>query len=156
MVNQNLTNLIDGINHISLNHEDLLDAVLDFSTLYSKNNPQDALIIDKFFIYGTFVDQSLMAARESIVLAMNAITLDEKINFKNVIDECVNLESQRDVEESICADEDTKKAMSEFLKELRKELFSRIYSQNKDFDRFSKLQKNILKQRYDMFMSQSF
>lgn len=156
MVNQNLENLINGINHISLNHEDLMDAVLDFSKLHSKNNPDDALLIDRFFLYGGFIDQSLMAAREAIVLAMNAITLDQKIDFKEVMDGCVNLHNQRETEESICADDDTKAVMTEFLRELRRELFSRLYSQNKDFERFSKIPKVVLKQRYDLFMSQPF
>jgi hypothetical protein len=156
MINKNLESLIDGINHISLNHEDLMDTVLDFSKLYCKKHEEDALIVDKFFFYGTFIDQSLMAAREAIVLAMNAITLDEAIEFKELISRCVNLENQRQVEESICADEDTKAAMREFLKELRKELFSRLYSQNKDLERFSKIPKVVLKNRYDTFMSQPF
>lgn len=156
MLNKNLENLIDGINHISLNHEDLMDTVLDFSKLYCKQNPNDAAVIDRFFVYGTFIDHSLMAARESVVLAMNAITLDEGIDFKAVIDGCVNIASQRQAEEDICADEDTKLLMKEFLKELRKELFSRLYSQNKDFDRFSKISKSVLQNRYDLFMNHPF
>ena len=156
MLNKNLENLIDGINHISLNHEDLMETVLDFAKLHCKNNPQDAALIDKFFVYGTFIDQSVMAARESIVLAMNAITLDEQIDFKAIIDGCINIESQRQAEEDICADAETKLVMKKFLKELRKELFSRLYSQNKEFDRYSKINKSVLKNRFDLFMTQEF
>jgi len=156
MINQNLANLIDGLNHISLNHEDLLEAVLEFSKLYSKNNSSDAFLIDKFFMYGTFIDQSVMAAREAIVLSMNAITMSEEIEFKKIIEGCVNTESQRQTEEDICADEDTKEVMQTFLKELRKELFSRLYSQNKDFDRYSKIPKNVLQNRFELFMSYPF
>jgi hypothetical protein len=156
MQNTNLENLIDGINHISLNHEDLLDTVLDFASLYSKQNPNEATVIDRFFVYGTFIDQSVIAAREAIVLAMNAITLNEQIDFEDVIKGCVNLTNQRQAEDDICADDDTKIAMQQFLKELRKELFSRLYSQNKDFDRYSKISKSVLKHRFDLFMNQTF
>ncbi len=156
MINQNLENLIDGINHISLNYEDLMESVLEFSKLYIKNNPKDALLIDKFFVYGTFLDQSAMAAREAIVLALNAITMSEEIDFKDIIKGCVNLENQRQAEDDVCADEDTKLVMKNFLKELRKELFSRLYSQNKEFDRYSKISKTVLKNRFDLFMSQPF
>lgn len=156
MLNKNLENLIDGINHISLNHEDLMETVLDFAKLYCKNNPKDAILIDRFFIYGTFIDQSVMAARESVVLAMNAITLDEQIDFKAVIDGCINIENQRQAEEDVCADSDTKLVMQQFLKELRKELFSRLYSQNKEFDRYSKINKSVLQNRFDLFMNQTF
>jgi hypothetical protein len=156
MQNTNLENLINGINHISLNHEDLLDTVLDFASLYSKQNPSEAAVIDKFFVYGTFIDQSIIAAREAVVLAMNAITLDEQIDFQDVINGCVNITNQRQVEDDICADDDTKLSMKQFLKELRKELFSRLYSQNKDFYRYSKISKSILKHRFDLFMTQAF
>lgn len=156
MINKNLENLIDGINHISLNHEDLMDTVLDFAKLYCKNNPSDAAVIDKFFIYGTFLDQAVMAARESIVLAMNAITLDENIDFNLLIERCVNLEHQRQAEEDICADDETKLLMQQFLKGLRTELFSRLYSQNKEFVRFTKINKSVLEKRFDLFMNQKF
>jgi len=97
-----------------------------------------------------------MAAREGIVLAMNAITLDEKINFKELIIGCVNFDHQRYIESKVCADDQTKEIMQRFLRELRKEVFSRIFSQNKDFERISKISKNILNQRYAQFMSQDF
>ncbi len=156
MNNKNLINLIDGINHVSLNHEDLLDSILSFSNIYSKSNPNNALIVDGFFAHGEFIEQSVMAAREGVVLAMNAITLEESIPFKKLIEECINLESQRKKEENVCADEETKKIMREFLSDLRKELFSRLFSQNKDFQKITKISKEILKERYDQFMSQKF
>lgn len=156
MSNTNLENLIDGINHISLNQEDLIEAVLDFSKIYSKNHPEDALVVDNFFMYKTFVDQASMSAREAVVLAMNAVTLDDAIDFKELIDGCVSLHNQREVEDAICADKDTQAIMQNFLKELRAELFSRLYSQNKDLERFSKISKVVLKQRYDTFISQTF
>jgi hypothetical protein len=156
MNNKNLMNLIDGINHISLNHEDLLDSILGFSKIYSKSKPNNSFCIDKFFAHGEFIEQSVMAAREGVVLAMNAITLEESVPFDRLIEECINLESQRKKEENVCADEDTKKIMREFLSELRKELFSRLFSQNKDFQKVTKISKEILNERYAQFMSQKF
>ena len=156
MKNDNLINLINAINHISLNHEDLMESVLNFSKNFCKNNPKDSKVIDKFFEYGDFLNQSVMVAREGVVLAMNAITLDENISFKNLIDGCVNIESQRYFEDQMCADEDTKNLIKDFHEQLRKELFSRLYSQNKEFYKISKLAKIVLQQRYDLFMKESF
>jgi len=156
MKNDNLTRLIDAINHISLNNEDLMDSVLNFSKIYCKNNPKDALLIDKFFAYNQFLNQAVMSAREAIVLAMNSITLDEQINFKEVMTGCINIDAQRFAEDEVCLDDATKKVMRDFLKELRKELFSRLYSQNKDFYKVSKISKEILQQRFNQFMAEQF
>ncbi|NCQ51640.1 hypothetical protein GW796_07055 [archaeon] len=155
-INENLTELINAINHISLNHEDLMGSVLSFSKNYSKINKKNYLIIDKFFANNIFIDQSLMAAREGIVLGMNAMTLDENISFNILVDSCVNIESQRFSEKEICEDENTIIIMQDFLRELRKEMFSRVYSKNKDFIKISKLSKDTLKQRYEIFMKGIF
>lgn len=156
MKNEKLENLVNAINHISLNHEDLMDAVLDYSKIYTKNNSSDSAAIDLLFSDSRFTEQTLMAAREAIVLAMNAITLDENIPFKEIILHCVNIDNQRFQENELCADEDTKKLMQKFLCELRKELFSRVYSQNKDLSKVSKLSKGLLKTRYEEFMTNNF
>ncbi len=156
MENNNLVKLINAINHISLNHEDLMEAVLEFSKLYAKNNKADEKIIDAFFGNNIFVEQSLMSARESVVLAMNAITLEKDIPFERIIEGCINIESQREAEVEICADEDTKLVMKKFLSELRKELFSRVYSKNKNFNQVANLPKALVQKRYELFMNEGF
>lgn len=156
MNDQNMVNLINDINHISLNHQDLMDASLEFSKIYLKNNPDKEQLIIQFFKHGDFLHQSVLAAREGIVLGMNAITLDPKISFEELIKHCVDVETQRIAEWNVCADDETALYMRDFLKELRKEVFSRIYSQNKDLKKMTGLSKKLLKERYDQFMSYSF
>ena len=156
MNNDNITKLINGINHITLNHEDLMESVLGFSKIYAKNNPTNEALLDKFFGHGEFIEQSVLAAREGVVLGMNAITLDENIPFSSLMEGCVDIEGQRMREENVCSDEYTKNLMKDFLSQLRKELFSRIYSQNKEFQKITKISKTVLKERYDYFMAQPF
>lgn len=156
MENQNLVEMVDAINHISLNQKDLMDAVLKFSKNYNKNNPKDELLLDRFFSNSVFLEQSIITARESIVVAMCAITLEEKIDFNIVVENCINIEWQKFAEKEVCLDEDAILLMNTFLSELRKELFSQLYSRNKDFQNITKISKTILKNRYEYFMSKSF
>ncbi len=156
MNNQNLTSLIESINHISLNHDDLLKTVLDFSKTYVKNYPEDENTLGLLFENMYFIDQSLTAARESVVLGMNAITLAPTVPFDDLIKGCVNITSQRENEKLVCEDEKTKNLMQNFLKELRKEIFSQMFSRNKNFNKVVNLPKEILSNRYNSFMKETF
>ncbi len=156
MNNQNLIKLIDSINQISLNHDDLLKTVMDFSEVYIKNNPDDQTTLGYLFENMYFIDQSITAARESVVLAMNAITLTSSVPFEELIKGCVNISSQRENESLVCEDEKTKELMQNFLRELRKEIFSQMFSRNKNFNKVANLPKDVLSSRYNFFMKENF
>lgn len=154
--NEQLINLISSIKHISLNHQDLMDVSLEYSDIYFKKNKEQEQEFDKFWGNSLFLDQTVLVAREGIVLGMQAITLDDKLPFDKVVDSCVNLEQQRTNETLITTNSEEIKSIQDFLSFLRKELFSRIYSQNKGLQKVSKIPKSTLKARYDYFMSKTF
>lgn len=149
-------NLISAIQHVSLNHHDLLDVSLELSILYFKNNKESEIAFDKFWANPIFIEQTVLSAREGIVLAMQAIILDAHISFGKLIDSCIDLDLQRYNEEKITTNEAERKNIQDFLAFLRKELFSRIYSQNKELQKASKLPKELLLARYNLFLNHSF
>lgn len=153
---KDISSLIDSINHISLNSEDLMEAVLEFTELYLKEHSSQIKIIDAFFGNNDFKWQSTMVAREGIVMAMNAIALDADVSWKEICARCINIEAQRLLEKNICSNQESVIVLRSFMTQLRKELFSRVYSKNKDFNKAAALPKSVLKQRYDYFMKNEF
>lgn len=152
----NTNKIIDAINNISLAHHDLMEALLDFSNIYFKreHNPED---LDKWLKNEFFLEQALMSTRESVVLAIQAIALDANINFHEILSGCTNNEA---LIYNIAKIEETDSTINIadvklFLIELKKEIFSRIYSQNKEMQKASLTAKAVLKQRYDDFMEQA-
>lgn len=156
MDNQKIENLADSINKINLSAEDLMEAVLDYINIYLKENSNDAKQIDLFLDSSDFKIQSMNAAREAIVLGMSAISLDETINFEKLFDKCIDLKLQKEVASLICKDDQQKELFSKFLRNLRKEMFSRVYSKNKQFNFVALLNQNLLKSRFELFMEQKF
>ena len=147
--NQRLEDLIEAINHVSLNQEDLLSACLEFSKIYVH---KDHKSFDKFWGEGKFIEQSCMSAREAIVLALHALTLAEEIEFISLIDGCLNLEAQTYNLNELTSEESEQKLLKDFFFSLRKELFSRVYSQNKSLQKVTDISKKILEQRKETFM----
>lgn len=154
--NQQLVELISAIKHISLNRDDLLDVSLEMALRYFKKDKESEEQFDKFWANPQFIDQTVLCAREGIVLAMQAITLDEKIPFEPIIQNCIEIEQQRYTEKEITINVKEISHIKEFCAFLRKELFSRIYSQNKELQKTSKIPKDVLQSRYNYFMNQSF
>lgn len=155
--NEQLVDLISSIKHISLNHQDLMDVSLEYSDIYFKKNKENEEEFDKYWNNPLFLEQTVLVAREGVVLGMQAITLSEDLPFKDVVKQCVDLTQQRENEKIICQDNKSDiQDVNDFLTFLRKELFSRIFSQNKNLQKVSKIPKPVLKSRYDYFMSQNF
>ena len=148
--------LVDSINHISLNYEDLMSICLEYSAIYFKNKQEEMQAFDKFWANRPFLDQATLAAREGVVMGMQAITLREDIPFESVLNRCVHIEMQRHAETQMSDNPHEIQAIREFLSSLRKELFSRTFSQNKSLQKVSKLSRDLLDKRYQLFMSQAF
>lgn len=151
-----LENLADSINKINLNAEDLMESVLDYVNIYIKENVQDAKQIDLFLDSPDFKRQTMSAAREAVVLAMSAIALDDSVPFEKLFDKCIDLKSQKELEDILCENEGQRILMSNFLRNLRKEMFSRVYSRNKHFNNIALINPNLLKFRFEAFMGQKF
>lgn len=154
--NQQLINLINAIKHVSLNHNDLMDVSLEYSNIYFRNKKKEEQEFDKFWANPVFLEQTVLAAREGIVLGMQAITLDEALPFSQVVNHCIDLEVQRYNESQITTNSNEISYIQDFLAFLRKELFSRVYSQNKELQKVSKIPKAVLQDRYNYFMKQAF
>lgn len=150
--NKKLEDLIEAINHISLNQEDLLGACLEFSDLYFKKDEKSKNEFDRFWGNPDFIEQACMSAREAVVLALHSITLEEDIDFALVIDGCLNKEAQNYNNKKISQEEKDHKVLNDFYSSLRKEIFSRIFSQNKKLQKATELSKNLLNKRYQVFM----
>lgn len=154
--NQKLEELIEAINHISLNQEDLLSACTEFSKAYFKKDKKAELEFDKFWNNYFFIEQSCISSREAIVLGLHALTLAIDINFELVMDRCVNLETQRYNFTQISTDVKEVQILEDYFTNLRKELFSRVYSQNKGLQKVTEIPHKLLKIRYDNFMQYKF
>lgn len=154
--NKNLFELVQELKKIEFHHSDLLEVVLLFSDKYIKNNKEKELQLGKFLSNSKFIDQAILATQESVLLGVNCISLKQDIDFKELIKEFVDIELQRKNENLICKEETERKIYKEFMNELRKENFSQIFSRNKNFNLVSKLSKNILNQRYEIFMKEKF
>lgn len=150
--NKRLEDLIEAINHISLNQEDLLGACLEFSDLYFKKDEKSKNEFDKFWGNPDFIEQACMSAREAVVLALHSITLEESIEFSLIIDGCINREAQEYNNNKISNEEKEHKILNNFFKLLRKEIFSRIFSQNKSLQKATEIPKALLNKRYQVFM----
>lgn len=146
--NKKLEDLIESINHISLNQEDLLAACIEFSKIYFKKDDPN---FDKFWADAKFIEQSCMCAREAIVLSMNALTLSQDLDFKVLINGCMNLEAQDFHLKEISSEETEQKKLKSYFSCLRKEIFSRVFSQNKSLQKVTGLSKDILDSRQEEF-----
>lgn len=154
--NPQLTKLISAIKHISLNHQSLIDISLDCYQHYIKKDIEKFNILEPFWNNSFFIEENAVCAREGIVFAMQAITLEENIPFNELVLSCIDIHALRDNEEKISQLDDERKFIKEYFTFLRRELFSKTYSQNKEFQKQSLLPKKILKSRYDFFMNYNF
>jgi hypothetical protein len=153
--NEAFFELISNIKNISLNHSDLMDIGLEYSKSYFKDKKEEEEF-DIFFANNTFNEQFVMAARDGLILGMHAITLNQDINFEQIVLHCIDLKQQRINESIITTEPETIAKLKEFLSFLRKEIFSRTYSKNKELQKVTNIPKAILQERYNYFMGQPF
>lgn len=124
------------IQHISLNEEDLMNALLDFCKIYQKQN-YDKNQLNNYLKDQNFLSNSLENIRMSIILGMLTVTIDEKISMKDMINQlCLYCQKSKIPEEQ-----------DKILKEIKKEFFSRTLSQNKKLLKYTKVNDRTLYQR---------
>ena len=83
MTEQELIILVDEMKKIKLNFADLLEIAIDYSSKFVNDYPEKKEPIDIFFADKSFINQMTDAVRESTVLALYAIMIDEKIDFSD-------------------------------------------------------------------------
>ena len=85
MTEQELIILVNEMKKIKLNFADLLEIAIDYSSKFVNDYPEKKEPIDVFFADKSFINQMTDAVRESTVLALYAIMIDEKIDFKSIL-----------------------------------------------------------------------
>ena len=154
--NDQLVNLVSKIRHISLNQQDLIDVSLEYLTLYFKNNLKDKNYYEKFWDNDFYVEKVCLVAREGVILGMQAITLDKDIHFSEIIKYCLSYEINSFDDNEISENIIEQNTLNNFLSYLRKELFIKIYNQNKKLQKETQIPTHILKDRYDIFVNYQF
>jgi hypothetical protein len=156
IIDKKLEDLIESINHVSLNQEDLLAACTEFSKLHFKKDKKAEKEFDKFWDSYFFIEQACISSREAIVLGLHSLTLAETIDFSIIMERCINLEAQQKNLQELTKSIAEQEQLRGFFDSLRKELFSRIYSQNKSLQKVTELSPALLSKRYDLFMKKNF
>lgn len=163
--------LFSAINHISLSHHHLREAFQEFCTFYqeqqiksksenikdlgAKKVARRIFIIQDLKNDEIFEEQGLLAVREGVVLAMMAITMKKDVPYDAIIENCINrLGQEKKINRLIELgfinwSENT--LIAAFFDLIRLEFFSRTYSQNKDLQKYTMLNKPLLSSRYDTF-----
>lgn len=156
IINKKLEDLIDAINHVSLNQDDLLSACTEYSKLYFKKDKKAEAEFDKYWGNYFFIEQACISSREAVVLSLHSLTLSEDIDFSILMEKCINLEAQAYNLAELTKNPQELAQLKDFLESLRKELFSRIYSQNKSLQKATELSSDLLAKRYQLFMEKDF
>ena len=159
---KNILEIIEAINQISLHHPDLMGIATDYSGIYFKNSKKEEDLFDKFWGNGDFVNQSVLAVKESIVLAMSALTLKPNIKFDMIYQECLSFDKEKRVLEKVLdrvvnsfdtVDRRQEAlVLNDFIKSLRLEIFMRIFSQNKEMQKTTKIPKEELSERQSLYV----
>ena len=147
--------IFEQINHISLNEQQLLLSVDDFFHQYEKKE-----LLELFWTNKDFINQSVQAAREAIILAMMAVSLDNGVDYKKYVQNGFANEMQQKNIKNIKSwlklngleTEVWPEELNQFWNNLRREFFSHLYSSNKDLRQISKISGNTLENRYQYFM----
>lgn len=143
-------NIIQSLNNLAFNHEDLMSVVLDFSDSYIENQRKRIL---PYFNNPAFLQQSVLCVREALVLSVNGLILSEEVNFKDILEGCINQEAQDYHLQQMSLNPVLKKEIVSFWNNLRKEVFTNVYNKNKDVRKMSELPLSLLETRFQDFIN---
>lgn len=142
-------NIIQSLNDLSFNHEDLMSVVLDFSDTYIEDHKKRIL---PYFDNPSFLQQSVLCVREALVLSINGLILSEEVSFDDILDGCVNQEAQDYHLQNMSLNPILKKEILSFWNSLRKEVFTSVYTKNKELQQITGLSTVLLEQRHAIFI----
>lgn len=143
---------IHGLNQICYLHEDLMSVAVDFYEDYINIHRPHSTQLNKLWGKPEFLKQCVISVREALILGTNSLTLDSSIPFKTVVEGCVSRDLQASHLTALELNPVEHKLSVEFFNALRKNTFSRIFEQNKEFNNISNLDESILNERYNYFM----
>lgn len=143
-------NIIQSLNNLSFNHEDLMSVVIDFSDTYMENHKKRLLI---YFNNPSFLQQSVLCVREALILSVNGLILSQDVPFYDILEGCINQEAQDYHLQNMNLNPILKKEMLSFWNNLRKEVFTTVYNNNKPLITIADLSPELLDQRYQLFIN---
>ena len=152
MTEQELIILVDEMKKIKLNFADLLEIAIDYSSKFVNDYPEKKEPIDIFFSDKSFINQMTDAVRESTILALYAIMIDEKIDFKFLVKKFENKVIQTKVINQLAQKEEDKALLLFYFNELKKHVFETVYKRNRQVSKMSEIPKEILKERFNYFI----
>lgn len=148
-----LVDTISSINHVSLNSPDLLNLALHYYEGYCKDQKIELDTCDALWNEPEFLEQVQICSREGLVMAIMAMSLDESVNFKEMLNQGLDINGQEERLNKILDVNTLRPFALRFCNFLRKQTFSYTYSQNKNFQSVSELSSNLLKERFNCFMN---
>ena len=92
------------------------------------------------------------AVRESTILALYAIMIDEKIDFKFLVKKFENKVIKTKVINQLAQKEEDKALLLFYFNELKKHVFETVYKRNRQVSKMSEIPKEILKERFNYFI----
>lgn len=149
---QNLAKLADGIKNIYIDNNELLSISLEFSDIFFKRKDVDEESFDKFWASPVLLEMVSAATQEAVSLALATITLNEDVDFTRLINLVIDKEKETNGIKELSSDVMDKIALRNFIYTLRREVYSRVYSQSKSFLSVSEISNELAEERKDLFM----
>lgn len=153
MKQQELETLIENLNTIEHLHQDLMSVAVEYAGTYLRYESSHQALLESLWEQPTFLHQAVNSVREAVILGTHCLTLSEEVPFDELIKGFVNLELQHDNIHALNLNPVQNKAIIQFLNSLRREIFSRIYNQNKELRQVTELKKSLLQERYQQFIN---
>lgn len=165
---QRVDEFFQEINHISLNHTDLLDTFLEH--VQRKNSYEDLSLLDNAKInalleYQDFIEAAVISARQAVVLSMLCLSLDTTTTdkeFTTMCEECSNIAGSKFLVNTVVQKISSivqidfskfEKECCTFFKNFEKEIFSTILSKNKDMLHHTMVSKKMISNRKDIYFN---
>lgn len=149
---ESLSELVNGLKNIYISENDLLSISLDFSDVYFKRKEVEEEEFDKFWASDSLKIMVNAATQESVTLALATLTLKEEVDFDGLINLVIDWDLQKKSIDDLATDLLDKRALKDFVYTLRREVFSRVYSQSKAIIPVSGIDVDIINYRKNKFM----
>lgn len=149
---ESLSELVNGLKNIYISENDLLSISLDFSDVYFKRKEVEEEEFDKFWASDSLKIMVNAATQESVTLALATLTLKEDVDFDGLINLVIDWDLQKKSIDDLATDLLDKRALKDFVYTLRREVFSRVYSQSKAIIPVSGIDVDIINYRKNKFM----
>ncbi len=173
MENQDFTALFDKINHISLNYDDLLKCFIEYAQanddLLIQFKVLDKSKLDFLMSYPEFLESAVLSARQSVVLAMLSLTIENNFLDSHFNQLCLNCNCQSskkyyltealsEMSKNMGENESLDFAILsqeclEFFIHFEREIFSKILSKNKDIVEFTEVSIKLIAARRQIFLN---